>query len=275
MSKKDFIDALHVVPKSLEDRVFGTIETIGMPSDEESAILAIGRLSANINNQILRPLSGLDVTELLLRVGQRSSTAIAGLLSGLECVVHTGSMKILSPEDNAIYCGFFDEWQCLADGVSAVTVNCGKDKIKLAPDKDKKNTWYAISPVPIGQHKATFTATPKSGEAIVIETAFSVVDWSTFPFKGATYRPEQIDHVSVTAPNSNLKELSVTLFENSYDLVLSAVDTWTQDGISFSTIGNILPGAKKMFIAGVLFDGGVITSVIDFFIETAEGGEDA
>ena len=77
MSKKDFIDALHVVPKSLEDRVFGEIGEIGMPSDEESAILAIGKLSANINNKILKPLSGLDVTELLLRVGQRSRRAEA------------------------------------------------------------------------------------------------------------------------------------------------------------------------------------------------------
>ena len=275
MSKKDFIDALHVVPKSLEDRVFGTIETIGMPSDEESAILAIGRLSANINNQILRPLSGLDVTELLLRVGQRSSTAIAGLLSGLESIVNAGALEIVSPKADGIYCGWFDDWRCTADGVAAVKVICGEDTIDLKQDTGNKKLWAAVCPIAIGQYEATFTAMPESGEAITQTVNFSVVDWSTFPVRGATYRPEQIDHVSVTAPGAELKSLSVQLMTESIDLALTTVDQWgaaINEGImsAFQEMPHI---AVNMTISAVKMTGGVIKSVIEFFVEPFEGDE--
>lgn len=275
MSKKDFIDALHVVPKSLEDRVFGTIETIGMPSDEESAILAIGRLSANINNQILRPLSGLDVTELLLRVGQRSSTAIAGLLSGLESIVNTGALEIVSPKADGIYCGWFDDWRCTADGVAAVKVTCGEDTIDLKQDTGNKKLWAAVCPIAIGQYEATFTAMPESGEAITQTVNFSVVDWSTFPVRGATYRPEQIDHVSVTAPGAELKSLSVQLMTESIDLALTTVDQWgaaVNEGI-MSALLEVPHTAVNMTISAVKMTGGVIESVIEFFVEPFEGDE--
>lgn len=275
MSKKDFIDALHVVPKSLEDRVFGTIETIGMPSDEESAILAIGRLSANINNQILRPLSGLDVTELLLRVGQRSSTAIAGLLSGLESIVNAGALEIVSPKADGIYCGWFDDWRCTADGVAAVKVTCGEDTIDLKQDTGNKKLWAAVCPIAIGQYEATFTAMPESGEAITQTVNFSVVDWSTFPVRGATYRPEQIDHVSVTAPGAELKSLSVQLMTESIDLALTTVDQWgaaVNEGI-MSALQEVPHTAVNMTISAVKMTGGVIESVIEFFVEPFEGDE--
>lgn len=275
MSKKDFIDALHVVPKSLEDRVFGTIETIGMPSDEESAILAIGRLSANINNQILRPLSGLDVTELLLRVGQRSSTAIAGLLSGLESIVNAGAFEIVSPKADGIYCGWFDDWRCTADGVAAVKVTCGEDTIDLKQDTGNKKLWAAVCPIAIGQYEATFTAMPESGEAITQTVNFSVVDWSTFPVRGATYRPEQIDHVSVTAPGAELKSLSVQLMTESIDLALTSGDQWgaaVDEGI-MSALQEAPHTAVNMTISAVKMTGGVIESVIEFFVEPFEGDE--
>lgn len=275
MSKKDFVNALHVVPKSLEDRVFGTIETIGMPSDEESAILAIGRLSANINNQILRPLSGLDVTELLLRVGQRSSTAIAGLLSGLESIVNAGALEIVSPKADGIYCGWFDDWRCTADGVAAVKVTCGEDTIDLKQDTENKKLWAAVCPIAIGQYEATFTAMPESGEAITQTVNFSVVDWSTFPVRGATYRPEQIDHVSVTAPGAELKSLSVQLMTESIDLALAAADQWgaaVDEGI-MSALQEAPHTAVNMTISAVKMTGGVIESVIEFFVEPFEGDE--
>ena len=275
MSKKDFIDALHIVPKSLEDRVFGTIETIGMPSDEESAILAIGRLSANINNQILRPLSGLDVTELLLRVGQRSSTAIAGLLSGLESIVNAGALEIVSPKADGIYCGWFDDWRCTADGVAAVKVTCGEDTIDLKQDTGNKKLWAAVCPIAIGQYEATFTAMPESGEAITQTVNFSVVDWSTFPVRGATYRPQQSDHVSVTAPGAELKSLSVQLMTESIDLALTTVDQWgaaVNEGI-MSALQEVPHTAVNMTISAVKMTGGVIESVIEFFVEPFEGDE--
>ena len=274
MSKKDLIDALHEVPKALEDRVFGTIETIGMPSDEESAILAIGKLSANINNQILRPLSGLDVTELLLRVGQRSSTAIAGLLSGLEYIVNPGTLTIESPKADGIYCGWFDDWRCTADGVKSVKVTCGEDSIDLAQDTDNAKLWKAVCPIAIGQYEATFTATPESGEAITQTVNFSVVDWSTFPVRGATYRPEQIDHVSVTAPGAALESVSVSLMTESIDLALTTVDQWSaavDEGI-LAALQELPHTAVNMTISGAKMTGGIIESVIEFFVEPFEGG---
>lgn len=276
MSKKDFIDALHVVPEALENRVFGTIETIGMPSDEESAILAIGRLSANINNQILRPLSGLDVTELLLRVGQRSSTAIAGLLSGLECIVNAGALEIVSPKADGIYCGWFDDWRCTADGVKSVKVTCGEDSIDLAQDADNAKLWKAVCPIAIGQYEATFTATPESGDAITQTVNFSVVDWSTFPVRGATYRPEQIDHVSVSAPGAELESVSITLMSESIDLALNAYDEW-QAAVSEDTraaLKALVVGSVKMTVSAAKMTEGLIESVIEFFIEVAEEVEE-
>ena len=276
MSKKDFIDALHVVPESLEDRVFGEIDEIGMPSDEESAILAIGKLSANINNKILKPLSGLDVTELLLRVGQRSNTAIAGLLSGLECIVNAGALEIVSPKADGIYCGWFDDWRCTADGVKSVKVTCGEDSIDLAQDTDNAKLWKAVCPIAIGQYKATFTATPESGEAITQTVNFSVVDWSTFPVRGATYRPEQIDHVSVSAPGAELESVSITLMSESIDLALNAYDEW-QAAVSEDTraaLKALVAGSAKMTISAAKMTEGLFESVIEFFIEVAEEVEE-
>lgn len=275
MSKKDFIDALHEVPEALENRVFGTIETIGMPSDEESAILAIGRLSANINNQILRPLSGLDVTELLLRVGQRSSTSIAGLLAGLECIVNTGDLTIESPKPDGIYCGWFDDWRCTADGVKAVKVTCGEDTIDLKQDAENNKLWAAVCPIAIGQYEATFTATPESGDAITQTVNFSVVDWSTFPVRGATYRPEQIDHVSVNAPGAELKSVSVTLMTESIDLALTSANQWgaaASEGV-MAALQEFPHAAVNMTISAVKMTGGIIKSVIEFFVEPFEGDE--
>ena len=275
MSKKDFIDALHVVPESLEDRVFGEIGEIGMPSDEESAILAIGKLSANINNKILKPLSGLDVTELLLRVGQRSNTAIAGLLSGLECIVNAGALEIVSPKADGIYCGWFDDWRCTADGVKSVKVTCGEDSIDLAQDTDNAKLWKAVCPIAIGQYEATFTATPESGEAITQTVNFSIINWSTFPVRGATYRPEQIDHVSVSAPGAELESLSVQLMTESIDLALTTVDQWgaaVNEGI-MSALQEVPHTAANMTISAVKMTGGVIESVIEFFVEPFEGDE--
>lgn len=269
MAKKDFIDALYVVPEALENRIFGNISDISMPSDEESAILAIGKLSANINNHILKPLSGLDVTELLLRVGQRSSTAIAGLLSGLECIVNAGALTIESPKAGGIYCGWFDDWRCTAEGVKSVSVTCGDETIDLEQDADNKKLWAAVCPIAIGQYEATFTATPESGDAITQTVNFSVVDWSTFPVRGATYRPEQIDHVSVTAPGAELESVSITLMSESIDLALNAYGEWraaisedTREALKASITGSV-----KMFISAAKMYEGVFYAVSEFFIE--------
>lgn len=275
MSKKDFIDALHAVPESLEDRVFGEIGEIGMPSDEESAILAIGKLSANINNKILKPLSGLDVTELLLRVGQRSNTAIAGLLSGLECIVYAGELEIISPKADGIYCGWFDDWRCTATGAKSIKVTCGEESIDLEQDAENPKLWKAVCPIAIGQYEATFTATPESGDAIDALVSFGVIDWSTFPVRGVTYYPEQIDHISVTAPGAELKSLSVQLMTESIDLGLTALDQWSaaiDEGI-LSTLQELPHSAVNMTISAVKMTGGVIESVIEFFVEPFEGDE--
>lgn len=274
MAKKELVDALYVVPESLQNRVIGTIDTIGMPSSEEEAIIAIGRLSANINNHVLKPLSGLDVTELLLRVGQRNSTSIAALLSGLESIVNAGAIEIVSPKDGSIYCGWFDDWRCTADGVKSVNVTVGEETIDLEQDAENPKLWKAVYPIAIGQYEATFTATPESGDAITQTVNLSVVGWSTFPVRGATYRPEQIDHVMVTAPGAELESLSVSLMSESLELALTASDEWSaavNEGI-LATLQQMPKTAVDMTISGVKMTGGVIQSVIEFFVEPFEEG---
>lgn len=281
MAKKDLVDALYIVPESLENRIIGNIDTIGMPSSEDEAILAIGKLSANINNHILKPLSGLDITELLLRVGQRSSTSIAALLSGLESIVNAGALEIVSPKADGIYCGWFDDWRCTADGVKSVKVTSGEETIDLEQDTDNPKLWRAVCPFAIGQYEATFTATPESGDAITQTVNFSVVDWSTFPVRGATYRPEQIDHVMVKTPGADLESLSVTLISAGskiVDLLLMAGDEWSatvNEGIDaiLDPLSSATTLVVDMTISGVKKTGGVIQSAIEFFIEPSEGGE--
>lgn len=106
MSKTALYNELCKVPDVLSGRVFGTIEEIPIPETETDAIIAMGVLSANINNQILMPLSGLDLVELLLRVGQRNSTSIAALLAGLESLgaaMSENSFLIQSPANNSTF----------------------------------------------------------------------------------------------------------------------------------------------------------------------------
>ena len=265
MSKKEFIDALHEVPKALEDRVFGTIETIGMPSDEESAILAIGKLSANINNQILRPLSGLDVTELLLRVGQRSSTAIAGLLSGLEIIVGNSSgFEVISPEDGSLvetYC----EFVCSGAGIVSVEVSVSGETIKLQAKGDKFRG-FPDAPLSAGKHSATFTATfgDKSTDKknINFEATTNINIVSTFPQEGQSYTPGQVNRIEITLTEEAAAKndtIQVSVFGQTLEL--------TGNGIKYAKeIGEIGAEWVKLNQMTVLNKAGELMGQIQFLI---------
>lgn len=230
MSKQQFIDALYEVPDVLAGRIFGDIDTIPMPETEEDAMIAVGKLSANLNNAFLKPLAKLDVTELLLRVGQRSSTAISNLLAGLEVIAGSGGGKltILSPVEGGAYPNYF-ECACSGNGLTSVVVTIGEMEIDLA-QTDGGNTWngYPMIPIPTGKHQAAFLATFGDGstaaETVNFETTANMELVATLPANETSYRREEISEISATLSEDAAAEdesLTASVFGHVYTLAKS------------------------------------------------------
>lgn len=238
MSKQQFIDALYEVPDVLAGRIFGDIDTIPMPETEEDAMIAVGKLSANLNNAFLKPLAKLDVTELLLRVGQRSSTAISNLLAGLEVIAGSGGGKltILSPVEGGAYPNYF-ECACSGNGLTSVVVTIGEMEIDLA-QTDGGNTWngYPMIPIPTGKHQAAFLATFGDGSTaaatINFETTANIGLVATFPANETSYSPEEIAEVSVTLSDeaaTNSQAVNVNIFGQTLTLEQQEGNVYKKD----------------------------------------------
>lgn len=84
--------AMHEVPESIAemlDRTFGEVTDVSSPNSVEDSLIVQGKVAANFNNAILKPLSGLPIVELALRIGQNNPTVQGMLLTMLKV---TGSM---------------------------------------------------------------------------------------------------------------------------------------------------------------------------------------
>lgn len=102
--KQEFIEALLDIGE-LRQVVFGSPVDVSNPDSESDAVIAMGKLSYNINQFILKPLAGLDLTELVLRVGQRNPSTVLSLLSNLE-LIDAGqgvAVEVLSPVETEQY----------------------------------------------------------------------------------------------------------------------------------------------------------------------------
>lgn len=90
--REEFIKALHEVPPSILDMLdatFGNVPEVEIPDNVEKSLICQGKVAAHFNNYILKPLSGLPIVELALRIGQNNPSVQAMLLSMLKV---TGSL---------------------------------------------------------------------------------------------------------------------------------------------------------------------------------------
>lgn len=88
----DIIQALHEVPPSIAavlSMCFGQVVDVDMPATVEDSIIIQGKVAANFNNAILKPLAGVPIVELALRIGQNNPSVQGMALSMLKA---TGSL---------------------------------------------------------------------------------------------------------------------------------------------------------------------------------------
>lgn len=101
------IDALHEVPPELAALLtakFGEVATVAAPSTVEESLIVQGKVAAAFNNAILKPLSGLPIVQLALRIGQNSPTNMAMLLSMIKMSGSLGKNTFqVSWKDGATY----------------------------------------------------------------------------------------------------------------------------------------------------------------------------
>ncbi len=90
--REDLKVALHEVPESLSElleRKFGEVSDVTSPNSVEDSLIAQGKVAANFNNAILKPLADLPIVELALRIGQNNPTVQGMFLTMLKL---TGAM---------------------------------------------------------------------------------------------------------------------------------------------------------------------------------------
>lgn len=204
--KTDFIQALYndmpaTVGAFLETAI-GEVAEISIPTTKDDAVIACGQLAANLNNAFLKPFVGLTPIELFMRIGSKNPVFISSLLSGLEVISgQGGKLTVISPADGAVVPTWFDAgFACKGKGIESAVVSVDSTEITLAAEDD---TWKATltTPLSIGAHTATFTATYGDGstadKTVSFEATANMELVSTFPENETSYLPEEVTRLEV------------------------------------------------------------------------------
>ena len=271
MSKKTFVDELYVVPDSLQNRVLGTFPTIPVPTTESEAVIAMGVLSANLNNALFAPLEGLDLVELMLRVGQRSSTSIAMLLSSLEAIAATSDgLTIISPQEGAEI-GLGAQFACSGVGIQSVTVTIeGAMEFDLTLEGDIWSGTLTDS-LAAGEYTATFAATLADESTLSANVSFSIVDAdiivASVPRSGNSYMPDDLSSVSVQVnDNIAVQRVIMSAFGQSIELERESGNTFIKNIANLQSSLAGLVGAQVALIDVTTSDGTHVNSSIDFVL---------
>lgn len=271
MSKITLVNSLLEIPDVLQERIFGEIPEIAVPESEADAMIAVGKLSAHLNNCILAPLSGLDVVELLLRVGQRNSNAVASVLANLEVIASAGGGKltILAPTDGAVVPNY-TEFACSGNGLQSASVDVDGEPITLTQDGD---TWkgFPSIPIPTGKHSAAFSATFGDGSTVSasvnFETTANMELVATFPENETSYRPEEITEISATLTDEAAAENESLTAE-----VFGQVFTLAKTGVKYAVqAGGIYVDFVGMNLMTVKNAAGDVLGEIRFLLNGEEG----
>ena len=228
--KQEFVEALRLTPDSVQPWVIGNITSFSDPSTEAAATIATGKLAYNLNEHILKPLSGMDLTELLLCVGQHNSVLTALLLSVLEVISgDDGGLQILIPANNSVQPNYF-EFSCTCSGKpKSINVTVDKD-IDVDLTSKTGNLWKGqpSTPISTGKHSAIFTAVFEDASTVSTSTSFEATAnmelVATFPEQDGTYQPSDITQVSVTLTEEaaeGTESLEAEAFGQVYSLIKS------------------------------------------------------
>lgn len=273
MSKKTFVDELYVVPDSLQNRVLGTFPTIPVPTTESEAVIAMGVLSANLNNALFAPLEGLDLVELLLRVGQRNSTSIAMLLSSLEVIAATSDgLTIISPQEGAEI-GLGAQFACSGVGIQSVTVTIeGAMEFDLTLDGDIWSGTLTDS-LAAGEYSATFTATLADESTLSASVSFSIVESSiivaSIPRADTSYFLDDLPQVSVTLRDDAAAE-QTSLRAEIFGTTLTLIKSGATFAADVGAIGLDYVGLNVMTVYDTV---NKVIGTVNFVIGTADEGE--
>lgn len=273
--KTDFIQALYndmpaTVGSFLETEI-GDVTEIDMPMTKDAAVIACGQLAANLNNAFLKPFVGLTPVELFMRIGSKNPVFIASLLAGLEVISgQGGKLTVISPDEGAVVPTWFEAgFVCKGSGIQSAVVSVDGTDLTLGAAGD---TWNAtlITPLSIGAHTATFTATYGDGSTadmtVNFEATANMELVSTFPQNETSYLPEEVTRLEVilneeaAAANSSL---SANVFGQTFELLKSGA-TYAAD------IGAIAADWVKLNQMTVKSAAGDVLGTISFIINPPE-----
>ena len=226
-TKQDFITALLEMPVGVKPVIVGEVTEISMPSDKDNAMIAVGQFAANMNNALLKPLAGLDIAELLLHSGERSSVQVSALLSRLEVIADKGSkLKVLSPLDGALVEPDVT-FMCKGDGITAVLVTIeGWGEIELA-EVEKVWAGQATDEIAAGNYAASFKATFGDDSTAEASVSFTVKETeiilASVPEDGASYMPADLTEFSVAIKDDvEVSSVTFSAFGQQFSMQKSA-----------------------------------------------------
>lgn len=239
--KDDFLDGLNASPSGVEQYLETPIPSppaCSPPEDVDAAIIANGLLSCYLLD-VFRAFAGLTPVEMLLRIGQRSNTAQALLMSALEYVQAVSDFVVVAPIEGQSYYGMFADWQVTGAALESVSVTVGDESFPMSGDK---NTFTANWPIPIGSWNAVFTAETLQGQIKSKQISFQVVSWDTFPANGETYT--SVDELIVYGPLDAVQSIVATV--TNITTQEESTHTLGPDGDNYSAaIGSLEPGEWK------------------------------
>lgn len=225
--KTDLINALAQTPETIFPAIVGQIESFAKPDNKDAAAIACGVLAYNINEHFLKPMSGLDISELILRSGQKNSTLISILLAGLEAISGSGGKMTIERPKNGEICPFINSFVVSGVGLKTVTADLNETPITFADQGDIWN-YMLDAPLEPGEYSLKVAATfddGAQGSAISIFTVDEVQN--TFvpnsPKQNQTFPAGEIP---IGASGTNLESVAFTTNGQTIELSRSR-DIWT------------------------------------------------
>ena len=275
MGKKDtFLQEL--LAQTLQPVVIGDVAKVEVPTTKDDAIIAIAKCAVNANNALLRKMSGLDLTELVMQSGSRNPILVAALLSRLEVIAGVGGkLKIVSPADGSKTANPFAEFACSGNGITKATCSADGSDVALSQSGD---TWsgHPSSPLAIGKHRATFAATfgdeSTAEESVEFEISAELDLVSTFPKHETTLKPNELDRIEIELSEEAAAEnqsISVEVF----DQTITMTGTGTKYVKSLVEIGVIAADWQKLNVMTVYNAAKKVIGTVSFILSDEGGGE--
>lgn len=270
MGKKDtFLQEL--LAQTLQPVVIGEVSEVEEPTTKDDAIIAIAKCAVNANNALLRKMSGLDLTELVMQSGSRNPILVSALLSRMEVIAGVGGkLSIISPVNGAKDANPFLECACAGKGITKAACAIDGTGVALSQSGD---TWsgHPSSPMAIGKHRATFAATfgdKSTAEASVEFEITAKLDLvSTYPKHETSYKPSEITKISAT-----LSEEAAALYESLQAEVFGKVFPLVKSGVEFyAEAADIYSEFVGLNIMTVKSLAGDVLGEISFMISGEEG----